>query len=377
MKKKKIAIVYNCFPHYRAAVVNALKASNNFDFSFIGSDRAVDHSIKLMKFPDGNSLLISKCVKLWGPFYWQNQLGRHFAKNDFDAYIFLGNAYILNYWIWTIVLRLKGKRIYFWTHGWITKKEHLIKKIFKNTFYRLADGLMLYGERAKLIGQDYNFSPKNLHVIGNCLDFESMSYSFSCLRTLNRNHLKSEFGLPEQRSIIMCSARLISACRFDLLIQASEKLIGEGLDIGIVLIGEGPEKESLRLLAERLNVPLKLVGACYNEDIMARYYHLADMTVSPGKVGLTAIHSLTYATPVITHNNLNKQMPEYEAIIDGETGSLFDENCVSDLAMKIKFWINRKEIDCSLQQRCIGRVRAFYSPASQVTAIEKVLRDEI
>ena len=42
--------------------------------------------------------------------------------------------------------------------------------------------------------------------------------------------------------------------------------------------------------------------------------------VSPGNVGLTAIHSLSYGTPVLTHNNFNNQMPEVESIQPGFNG---------------------------------------------------------
>ena len=44
-----------------------------------------------------------------------------------------------------------------------------------------------------------------------------------------------------------------------------------------------------------------------------------DITVSPDKVGLTAIHSMAYGRPVITHDNMDRQGPEVEAVIPGRT----------------------------------------------------------
>jgi glycosyltransferase involved in cell wall biosynthesis len=40
-------------------------------------------------------------------------------------------------------------------------------------------------------------------------------------------------------------------------------------------------------------------GESYNERELAPLIALADVCVSPGNVGLTAIHALTYGTPVI------------------------------------------------------------------------------
>ena len=44
-------------------------------------------------------------------------------------------------------------------------------------------------------------------------------------------------------------------------------------------------------------------GACYDESKLGELIFNADLCVSPGNVGLTAVHSMGYGTPVITHNN--------------------------------------------------------------------------
>lgn len=52
----------------------------------------------------------------------------------------------------------------------------------------------------------------------------------------------------------------------------------------------------------------------------AEFIYNADLCVSPGNVGLTAMHSLVFGCPVITHNCFEWQMPEFEAIQPGITG---------------------------------------------------------
>ena len=56
------------------------------------------------------------------------------------------------------------------------------------------------------------------------------------------------------------------------------------------------------------------------------------MLVSPGNVGLNAVHALSYGTPVITHNNVNNQMPEHETIIENFNGCFHKENDINSIA---------------------------------------------
>ena len=64
-------------------------------------------------------------------------------------------------------------------------------------------------------------------------------------------------------------------------------------------------------------------GATYDEKELSKLIYMSDLTVSPGNIGLTAIHSLSYGTPVCSHSNFNNQMPESEAIINFENGFFF------------------------------------------------------
>ena len=97
-----------------------------------------------------------------------------------------------------------------------------------------------------------------------------------------------------------------------------------------------------------------MYGPCYEEEELGEIFYNSAICVSPGNVGLTAIHSLTFGCPVITHGNFSHQGPEFEAIKEGITGSFFKENDKNDLTSKIKFWIDR-----STEEREHTRVEAF------------------
>ena len=115
------------------------------------------------------------------------------------------------------------------------------------------------------------------------------------------------------------------------------------------------------------------MGALYDESEIARYLYWADLCVSPGNVGLTAIHALSYGLPVITNDNFETQMPEFEAIEQGRTGDFFCEGDVGSLADRIELWLSRNPNREQVRQRCYEVIDTKYNPSHQVEVLSQVL----
>ena len=371
-RRKKIAVIYHDFPHYRSAIVETLASSKQYEYIFIGSERSVNPTIRSMVFSGDIKFLDAPCRKL-GVFLFQPSAYKHLAKEKIDGIILLGNAWHLSYWSICLRCLVLNKPVWMWTHGWINSREMWIKRQYRNLFYRLSKGLFLYGQRAKNIGLTYGFHENRLYVIGNSLDFSGMSKVFARIRETERSEIKRQLGLPVDKSIIICSARLTALCRFDILIEAVAGLDSACDQVVVVLVGDGPEREALERQSESLGVDTRFIGACYDEEVIARYYHCSDISVSPGKVGLTAVHSMTYGTPVISHNNLDRQMPEIEAIEPGVTGDLYEYGNTKHLSEVILRWLNIKSDRPEVIERCIRVIETRFSPAFQVKVIEKAI----
>ena len=97
--------------------------------------------------------------------------------------------------------------------------------------------------------------------------------------------------------------------------------------------------------------------------------YLSDLCVSPGNVGLTAIHALSYGTGVASHNNFNNQMPEVESIIDGVNGFLFREGDYLDLVEKIRSFLKAKP----LKKKARQIIDEKYNPYSQKLIFDKLI----
>ena len=111
-------------------------------------------------------------------------------------------------------------------------------------------------------------------------------------------------------------------------------------------------------------------GACYDESKLASFIFNSHCTVSPGNIGLTGIHSFTYGTPVITHNNFNNQMPEVESIVNGVNGFFFKEGNIGSLNETIKNILNS---NADFRPMCREAIEKFYNPMYQIKILKEVI----
>ena len=371
-KTPQIAIVYHMFPHYRTAVMRALDESAQFRYVFSGSF-GYFNGVEPMDVRDVRAVQPTSFVTL-GPLYWQNGLLRLSLSRTVDGIVFLGNPNFVSTWIAALLARLSGKKVLFWSHGWL-KSEPRVKRIFRHAFYRIAHLVLVYGERAKELGTRAGFPRERIEVIYNSLDRETSRSIVEQIEhgTLSdRIDLRTLFPHPD-RPIIICTARLTPLCRFDLLFEAASLLKKRERPINIVLVGDGPERPRLEALANALELDVHFWGACYDEKILGQLIYHSDITCSPGKIGLTAIHSLGYGTPAITHSDMDEQMPEVEAIVDGVTGFFFERNNAADLAEKIRVWIDTRTDRKSIRRACYEVIDNKWNPQLQKILIERAL----
>lgn len=371
----RVSIIYHHFPHYRAPVMRELARSGSHEYRFFGSLEQVsgikafqgDEEVRIT--PLRFSLKGSRWV-LKG--YWPAVLDR-----SADALIILGNPNMPASWVIAAAGRLVGKKVLFWAHGWL-KPEPPLKRFIRNFYYRLAHRTLVYGERATIMAQKAGFPAGRIRVIYNSLDHEKALQALARVERGETGDIPRPQSLFEDpsRPLVICSARITHLCRFDLLFEATTILQKAGRPLNILLVGDGPERQPLEALAEKLGIDVHFYGACYDEDILANLTYYSDMTVSPGKIGLTVIQSLTYGTPAITHGDLDEQMPEVEAIEPGKSGLLFERNNAKDLARSIDEWLARGIPRQQVREDCQKVIADKWNPVRQRQLIDAAI-DEL
>lgn len=347
-KNKKLCFVLNIGPHYRLPIFKAIDKTFSCSFYF---GNHMKQQIKTFdyKILEGYVATLKNCF--WGNFYWQSKSLRIIFRK-YDMYFFVGEPYCLSSWVMLVLCRLLGKQTVAWTHGWYGR-EGVVKRLIKRLYYSLYTKLMVYNEYSIKLMEREGFNPDKMYCIANSLDTDKDLKIRSELRPSNIYHDHFKNDCP---TIIYCG-RIQKWKKLDLVLSCIAQFKSEGVIVNAVFLGKDVENVALDKLAESLGISNQvwMYGPCYDEQVIGEMFYNADVCLSPGNVGLTAIHALSFGCPVLTHDDFKYQNPEFEAILPGVTGDFFKKDDMVDMKAKIELWINKDE-----ESRNKTRITAFY-----------------
>lgn len=370
--EQTVLIVYQHLPHYRMGVFSELEQLDGYKFTFAAGSSSRDGNIPAIPYEKLKNTI--RLGNLWlGNALWQRGLIGHLLGSKYDHVIFLGDAAYISTWVGTLFARLLGAKTYFWTTGWHRPNKLRFKRIIRKTFYKLPDQLMLYGEDGYRIGVESGFPAEKMQIIGNSLPTAPTS-TYESNASLNDPRFFNNVPVSQGTRYVGAIVRLNAVKRLELLVGAVALLRSEGLDIRILLVGEGPAREDLSNLSEKLEVPLYMPGATYSYGDIEDAYRILDVTVLPELAGLTVIQSLEFGVPVVTVSDPNRQAPEFRAVKEGVTGALYAPGDTTSLAMAIKrCFVMLDESVTQVVADCNAEVERNWSPSSQVAKIRAVL----
>ena len=315
----------------------------------------------------------AKPKRVFGPFYIQEGVMKYFFRKDVSTFLMNGNPFWLTSWYVLLLSKLwRGKKVYFWTHGWYGK-EGWARKIIKKAYFGLADGSFLYGNHAKRLMVKEGFDERKLFVIHNSLDYDNQ---LALRKQLAPNDIyRKHFGNGHPTLIFI--GRLTEVKRLDILLRALALLKEGGKEYNLALIGTGQTETALKKMAVQLGLEKNVwfYGACYDDNVNAALIYNADLCVSPGNVGLTAMHVMMFGCPVVTHNNFPYQMPEFEAVQEGVTGGYFIQNDERSLADAIGLWLEKHRADREeVRKACFHEIDTQWNPHIQMEIFKKYLK---
>jgi glycosyltransferase involved in cell wall biosynthesis len=309
---------------------------------------------------------VSRNISIIGNFFWQSNV-IYLVFKPYKKYLLIGEPYCLSTWIVLILGLITHKKIYLWSHGWYGDESSL-KIVVKKLFFSMSTKIFLYGEYARNLMIKENIKASKLVCIYNSLDYEKQKNIFQNLRntSIYNEYFKNNFP------VLIYIGRIQKQKKLNLLIESMKLLKDRNVTCNLVLIG----KEISHLnIQERINEyqmerNIWKYGESYDEITNGELLYNANICISPGNIGLTAMHSLVYGTPIITHNNFKNQNPEFEAVIPDETGDFFEEDSVVDLADKISKWIKLTETKReSIRKNCISLIDRKYNPYFQIQVL--------
>lgn len=375
MNHLNVLYISNLAPHYRAPIWLLMANHPSIDFHF-AFDPKSKTGIKSIDFNTEKwtafetKLHYLKNLAIRGKVVFQRRVFKILASKKWDAVLLLGDANIITNWLVAFWCRRKKVPLLFWGHG-LYGNESRWKRWWRLQFLQLADINLVYGHHAKQLLIGHNFSPDAVQVIYNSLDYD---FSKRTRRSIIEEGFYLNSGLfEEEYPVLLFIGRLTPQKQLDRLVDAVQKLKHRNFHFNLVFIGEGPERHQLNLECEKHGIPVHFTGGLYYELEIAKYIANADLCVAPGEVGLSAIHAMSYGAPVCTHNDLTKQMPEAEAIKEGETGCFFDYH-EGNLAETIENWFNNTHSREAIRSNCYAVIDNYYNPYNQLRILEDAIK---
>ena len=366
----KLCLIYNSAPLYREAIFRAIDAEYDCDWYFGRSksdikqmDTTVLHNVKYYNIIGDTNRFFLKVGVL-----------KLLFKREYQQFLMLAATRSITDWLFFLLASVffRKKRIYIWTHGWYGK-EHGFDAKMKLWLYKHVAGTFLYGNYARGLLVKEGIPPEKLYTIHNSLHHDQQITLRESMKL--SNVYGDHFG--NNNPVIIFIGRLTKVKQLDMLVLALSELKAQNHFYNLVFVGDGEMRERLQNQVQRLelNNQVWFYGACFDEKKNAELIYNADLCVAPGNVGLTAMHTMVFGTPVISHNEFKWQMPEFEAIHPGETGDFFEYQNVKSLSETIRKWFfNKQDKREEVRQSCFKEIDTQWTPKFQMEVLKKNLK---
>ncbi|MEI6864951.1 glycosyltransferase [Flavicella sp.] len=374
----KIYNFTNIASHYRSLLWQKLISESKFEYHFFfGRNKGlqikeIDFKTEFfLRFKDRlhkiNNFWLREKVLLW-----QSGVIIRCFKDEIHTAIFLGEFQVLSTWIAMFICKFRGIQVVYWTHG-LYGNESTWKRIVRVLFYKTADKLLLYERRGKALLVEQGLNESKIEVIYNSLDYDTHLKLRDELKISNKIDTTL---FDKELPYLIFIGRLTAVKKIELLIQVLANINRTEPKLNLLILGDGEIKSQLMELAEENKIAqyVNFYGACYDEELIGKYIYNSVLCVSPGNVGLTAIHSLSFGTPVCTHSNLCNQMPEVEVIQEGVTGCLFEENNIKSLEKSILNLVENDKDRETIRCNCYQVIDELYNPYNQLEVIKSLIK---
>ena len=368
MSKQKLCYIGNLAPRYREAIFQAIDKEYDCDWCF--GDLKTD--IKEMDLTTLSKVVKYPICGTPATLNWKKKTIKLLFCKKYDVFLILAESRCLSDYLFIALSRILRKKVYIWSHGWYGK-ESKFESMLKKWQFKHADGVFVYSNYARELMIKEGIQSEKIFTIHNSLHYDQQK---ALRESIVPSRIYTDHFSNDNPTIIFIG-RLTKVKKLDMVIDAICKLKSQAKNYNVVFVGDGVERHNLEEKVKSLGLEQNVwfYGACYDEKQNAELIFNADLCVSPGNVGLTAMHALVFGCPVITHNCFKWQMPEFEAIQPGVTGDFFEMDNVNALSVSISKWFAEKsDKRDEVRQACFNEIDTQWNPYFQMDVIKKNLK---
>jgi len=301
IKKTKVVVLYRVLQEWRRPIFERLAKKPNIDFHLVhGPDfhnskvvsskkditfkRTKLFSFKIRKESKNGLIAIPVSPFLFFKLIYENPkvVISEGASNLFNSLIgFLYAKLFFKKYIWWSLGKLEGT-----VHtGFRKKLDILIQFIEKK-----SDAIISYSTLGKEYFKSIGIDEEKIFVAVNVVDTESK-------KQLQKRLTQKDYQRNYDFQVLYVGA-LTKQKNLNILLSAFKKLENKSITVGLVIVGDGPERANLKQLSKDLEINnILFVGKVF--DGVEKFFLGSDIFVLPGLGGLAVSEALAYGLPVI------------------------------------------------------------------------------
>ena len=212
----------------------------------------------------------------------------------------------------------------------------------------------------------FSLEPDNMCTIHNGID-DSIYVNQSYMKEQAASN-REQFQIGEMKVITIVGRIVRAKGHFD-LIKAAALLVEQGLtNFKVLVVGEGPDLQEIKHYVEKLGLTGQVIFTGYRKDIPA-IMSASDVVVLPSyREGfpLTILEAMFARKPVIA----SRVGGIPEAVLDGKTGYLFEDNSPEELAKKLQIIITQDEVAAGLGDAGFERANNLFTLSKMIDKTE-------
>jgi len=211
-----------------------------------------------------------------------------------------------------------------------TLVRRIARDLYLRWIYRSIDAFCVVGRDAERHLERFGIPIDRRFASPYCVDSEHFEAQGAAL---DRATCRAELGLRNEDRVLLFSGKFIPRKAPQLLVEAAARLGDER--VVVILLGSGELEPSLREFGKRtLGTRLRMPGFV-NQNALGRYFRAADLFVLPSRFetwGLVVNEAMHFGLPVVASSKVGSTR---DLVIDGETGFVFEDGSVDDLACRL------------------------------------------
>jgi glycosyltransferase involved in cell wall biosynthesis len=253
-------------------------------------------------------------------------------------------------------------------HGWVEHTERT------PLYYRIDRLCLPRYERVLCVSQDLyeeclacGVPAQRCTLVENGIDVRDFC------RDRTAPDAKQHLGLPAERLLIGAVGRLSAEKGFDVLLRAAAELVRAGMDVGVLIAGEGKERRALEALIAELNLADRVRLAGYCPDPQPVYEALDVFALSSLREGLpnVLLEAMALEVPVVATRVAGvPRLVRHE-----ENGLLIEPGSSPDLAGALARLLRDSALSRRFGRAGRATVEAEYSFAVRMQKIAAIYDD--